>query len=216
MSKERVDQEDVFIQNIDSYEEIPETYHFDFNSNWIANNSPTKKIAIRKIDVVPMTFTACADFTIKEHLILKRLHKNIMFTLTGKKSITYYLDYLVLEMNKHLDNFYPSNNAIITYSYNKSTVVFFSSILHAYEPKPRIIFFGDAIKIFNITEDMITENYLIPGQYIQMLRPSAPGAIPSTVDIMIDADSALLGQPPNNDAHTILFYNVWDRTRLFL
>jgi hypothetical protein len=33
MSKVRVDQEDVFIQNIGSYEEIPETYHFDFNSN---------------------------------------------------------------------------------------------------------------------------------------------------------------------------------------
>jgi hypothetical protein len=25
-----------------------------------------------------------------------------------------------------------------------------------------------------------------------------------------------LGQPQNNDAHTITFHNVWDRTRLFL
>jgi hypothetical protein len=43
MSKVRVDHEDGFIQNIDSYKEIPETYHFDFNSNWISNNNQTKK-----------------------------------------------------------------------------------------------------------------------------------------------------------------------------
>jgi hypothetical protein len=44
MSKVRVDFEDVFIQNIGSFEEIPEIYHFNFNSKWIENNSPTKKL----------------------------------------------------------------------------------------------------------------------------------------------------------------------------
>jgi hypothetical protein len=43
MSKVRVDHEDVFIRNIESNEAIPEKYHFDFNSSWISNNSPTKK-----------------------------------------------------------------------------------------------------------------------------------------------------------------------------
>jgi hypothetical protein len=56
----------MFIQNIDPNEEIPEMYHFDFNSSWVSNNSPTKKIGVRKIDVVPMTFTAGALFSIKK------------------------------------------------------------------------------------------------------------------------------------------------------
>jgi hypothetical protein len=75
MSKVRVDHEDVFIQNRDSYEEIPETYHFDFNSNWVANNSPTKKIAIRKIDVIPLIFTAGAIFSIKKSREITRISK---------------------------------------------------------------------------------------------------------------------------------------------
>jgi hypothetical protein len=33
MSKVSVDQECMFIQNIDPNEEIPEMYHFDFNSS---------------------------------------------------------------------------------------------------------------------------------------------------------------------------------------
>jgi hypothetical protein len=69
MSKVRVDHEDVFIQNIDTSEAIPEIYHFDFKSNWVSNNSQTKKIAIRKIDVVPMTFAA------GQFMVLKRKHK---------------------------------------------------------------------------------------------------------------------------------------------
>jgi hypothetical protein len=64
---------------------------------------------------------------------------------------------------------------------------------------------------------MMTENYLIPGQYIHMLDQNVqPGGIPKTVEIMIDAYSALMGQALNNDAHIITFYNVWDRKRLFL
>jgi hypothetical protein len=43
-----------------------------------------------------------------------------------------------------------------------------------------------------------------------------PGGIPKTVEIMIDVDSALMGQALNNDAHIIIFNNIWDRTRLFL
>jgi hypothetical protein len=216
MSKVRVDHEDVFIQNIGSYEEIPERYHFDFNSNWVSNNSQTKKIAIRKIDVVPLTFTAGAIFSIKKSREVTRISKKIMFTLTGKKSITDYLDYLVKEVNDFLISYYSSLNAIISYGYNKSTIEFFSTISHAYEHKPRIVFFGDAIKNFNIKDDMKTANYLIPGQYIPMLDQNVqPGGIPKTVEIMIDADSALMGQALNNYLHTITFYNVWNRKRLF-
>jgi hypothetical protein len=95
-------------------------------------------------------------------------------------------------------------------------VIFFSSISHAYEPKPRFSFFGDAIKIFNITDDMTTENYLLLDQYVNMIDLNVPpGGIPKTVEIRIDVDSALFGQPSNNDAHTIIFNNVWDRIRLF-
>jgi hypothetical protein len=35
---------------------IPAKYHFYYNAGWVFNNSPTKRIAIRKIKSFPMIF----------------------------------------------------------------------------------------------------------------------------------------------------------------
>jgi hypothetical protein len=35
---------------------IPDKYRFYYNARWVSNNRPTKRIAIRKIKVFPMTF----------------------------------------------------------------------------------------------------------------------------------------------------------------
>jgi hypothetical protein len=49
MSKVRIGCEDVFIAHAIDANNIPEKYHFDFNHKWVANNSDTKRITVRKI-----------------------------------------------------------------------------------------------------------------------------------------------------------------------
>jgi hypothetical protein len=44
MSKIRVENENIFIARITEKEEIPNVYHFEYNSKWIANNNPIKNI----------------------------------------------------------------------------------------------------------------------------------------------------------------------------
>jgi hypothetical protein len=41
-------------------------YHFDFNSSWVANNSPTKRIAVRKIKVYKDSITYVVSFSIND------------------------------------------------------------------------------------------------------------------------------------------------------
>jgi hypothetical protein len=220
MSKVRVEHEDVFIRNIESEEEIPGKYHFDFNSNWVSNNSSTKRICVRKIEVFPMTFTAGAGIGFRRPNHTHFL-KNIMFTLTGNKIITDYLDYLELKINEYLYTYYSNNNYIVSYVYSKTNLAFIASIEHNNNPNSgpqlRISFFGYAIKIFNITDDIYTIDYLNENNYIKMSLPNiSPGHGKYTVEIMLDTDSALAGHPPNNDGHNIYIFNIWDKIKLFL
>jgi hypothetical protein len=122
MSKVRVDYKDVFIKTFVVNEEIPEKYTFNFHSKWVANDSPTKRIAIRKIEVFPMTFTAIARFGIDsgaldQYGVPIRKYEVILFTLTGKKSITEFIDYLVRSMNNLLQQYYHANGYAVTYTY---------------------------------------------------------------------------------------------------
>jgi hypothetical protein len=55
MTKVRTGHEDIFIGKTYTYhplgyplrDEIPDFYHFDYNSRWVFNTSPTKRIGIR-------------------------------------------------------------------------------------------------------------------------------------------------------------------------
>jgi hypothetical protein len=52
-----------------------------------------------------MVFTAGAKISIKKYLYMTILSKNIMFTLSGKKTITDHLDYLCNEINAFLTSY---------------------------------------------------------------------------------------------------------------
>jgi hypothetical protein len=82
MSKVRVDYEDVFIKTFTRTEKTPEKYSFNFNSEWVKNNSPTKKICIRKIEVFSMTFTVITRFSF-DTPGNNRFINTILFTLIG-------------------------------------------------------------------------------------------------------------------------------------
>jgi hypothetical protein len=114
MRKVIIDREDVLIQNVSALTYIPDVYNFDFSSKWVANNSPTKRIAIRKIKIFPMTFTSIAIFSFDNPNIPNtRVSDVIAFTLRGE-SITKYLDYMVRKMNSSLELYYPNDNYSIT------------------------------------------------------------------------------------------------------
>jgi hypothetical protein len=156
-----------------------------------------------------MTFTAGVFFSfINPYEKLRRMRREIIFTLTGKNSITDYLDYLILKLNEILFNYYSSDNAIISYTYNKNKLTFSSNIQYNnnlnLDIHPRFSFFGDAIKIFNITEDMQTKDFQNPNNYINMLLLNPiQGLGRMTVEMMIDSDFVKLGRPANNDGNII-------------
>jgi hypothetical protein len=63
MTKVRIGHEEIFQANTYHYNNgalvhdiIPNKYHFDFNPRWVSNTSTTKRIAIRKRKVFPLTF----------------------------------------------------------------------------------------------------------------------------------------------------------------
>jgi hypothetical protein len=56
--------EDVFIKKIVMSDW--NKHEFDFNSFWIANNSPNKKIAVRKIKVYRKPITCFVSFYIND------------------------------------------------------------------------------------------------------------------------------------------------------
>ncbi len=64
--KVRLRYDDVFIAHVTDADNIPEKYHFDFNHKQVANNSDTKRIAVRKIIAYPMNLLAEIDFLIDD------------------------------------------------------------------------------------------------------------------------------------------------------
>jgi hypothetical protein len=128
MSKVRVDYEDVIIKTFTVNEEISEKYTFNFDSKWVANDSPTKRIAIRKIEIFPMTFTSITKFTFTDPSdINNRIIDVILFMLTGKKTITEFIDYIVRAMNNRLQKYYYEYGWVITYTYFGSLLTFITN-----------------------------------------------------------------------------------------
>jgi hypothetical protein len=116
-------------------------------------------------------------------------------------------------MNNLLQEQYHGSGYVITYTYEGSNLPFITNI-PVNTINPRLEFRYDAIRILNITTDMMTEDWNNPGNGIPMLpilppkslgNPS-PIAVPSlsTVEIMFDIN------------HEINFPNLWDRVKLFM
>jgi hypothetical protein len=66
MSKVRIGHEVIFIDPITESDNIPEKYHFDFNHKYIAYNSETKRIAVRKIKVYQTNLTPEIGYAIDD------------------------------------------------------------------------------------------------------------------------------------------------------
>jgi hypothetical protein len=109
MSKVRVDYENVFIKTFTAKEEIPDKYIFNFNSEWVANDSHTKRTDIRKIEVFPMTFTSITRFTFDNPNGGNKFSDVLLFTLTGRKTITEFIDYIARSLNNDLLAQYPGS-----------------------------------------------------------------------------------------------------------
>lgn len=213
MTKVRVEHEDIFIRNVSMTEDILEYYHFDFDSKWVSKDSPTKRITVRKIEVFPMSIIGVASFSFDNpNQQDTRFTDLISFTLTDKKTITEYLDYLVRRMNEDVMLYYPNNINPVAYMYRNSNLSIITSIPQGII-NARIIFQHHAIRILNITRDMMTQSYVNPSNLVPLLVSLGPGQIQSetTLPIILDIESG----PGNNDGHDIYFEKAWDRIKLF-
>jgi hypothetical protein len=65
-----------------------------------------------------MTFTTISKFTFDDpNPNNARIEHFILFTLTGRKTITEFLDYLVRSMNDKIEENYPGQNCVLTYTF---------------------------------------------------------------------------------------------------
>jgi hypothetical protein len=103
-------------------------YHFDFNSKWVINQFPTKRIAVRKIEIFPMLFTTIARFIFDIHHSVESIIDLKIFSLHDNKIIIKYLDYLIGKMNNNLNMHYFNKNYVILYTDCNSDLMIIRSI----------------------------------------------------------------------------------------
>jgi hypothetical protein len=98
--------EDIFIKKIIGNEKG--IHEFDFNSFWIANDSPNKKIAVRKIKVYREPITCFASFYINDsHQInVGEYNLRLAYTVNDNHNIVDFLNYLTEGINKKLDRIF--------------------------------------------------------------------------------------------------------------
>jgi hypothetical protein len=104
---------------------------FDFNSFWIANNSPTKRIAVRKIKVYKDSITCVVSFVIDGPLTNPVIHYyfEVSYTVNDKNSIIDFLNYLTERINIRLDEIFNNNEHFrIRISFSSNVVSFTSNI----------------------------------------------------------------------------------------
>jgi hypothetical protein len=120
--------------------EIPDKYNFDYNTRWVSNISPTKRIELRKIKVYPMIFISNILIEFMDQGMHNVIEHNIIYALSDDNNIFELLDNFVKESNRYLAIEFPNTTMTITYQINNS-IVLFTSIL----PMPlgfRFIFIG--------------------------------------------------------------------------
>jgi hypothetical protein len=105
-------------------------YQFDFNSFWIANNSPTKRIAVRKIKNYKDSITCVVSFSINDPI--QPPPNNIIFdllnTVNDNNSIVDFSNYLTERINIRLDELFPDAHFRICISFFSNIVSFTSNI----------------------------------------------------------------------------------------
>jgi hypothetical protein len=151
MSLVRIGDEDSFILDIN---EPKETYHFDFNSSWISNNSPTKRVYIRKIKTFANPLVFVVVFRIANEAY-NFTHKNkrsifirIAYTLNDN-SIRNVLEHIKDDINLHLKGLYPNNDFSLEYVYSDGAVNFSSNIPRQ-KYQSAIQFRQDSLKLLGI------------------------------------------------------------------
>jgi hypothetical protein len=159
MTKVRTGHEDVFIGRTYILEnglhrsiEIPDKYHFDYNTRWVSNTSSTKRIAIRKIKVYPIVCISNILTEFMDQGMHNTIEHNIIYALSDDRSIFELLDYFVNETHRYLAIEYPNAQMTITYQYNNSVVLFTSTFLMPLGFRCTLIG-GDMLKVFNVNED---------------------------------------------------------------
>jgi hypothetical protein len=162
MTKVRIGHEDVFIAKtyhknpltgMFIQDPIPDKYHFHFDSKWVSNISNTKRIAVRKIKVYPMTFVFEAIIGYVDDIhVPQRMYKYfISHSLSEKDSILDILDYFCEKVNNFVNIDYPNINYTINYSYNRGYVLFQSTFPP--ELQFRFVLKEHALRIFNVDQD---------------------------------------------------------------
>jgi hypothetical protein len=121
MTKVRTGHEDVFIgrtyilvNELRLSQEIPDKYHFDYNTRWVSNTSLTKRIAIRKRKVYPMVFVSNILIEFMDNGMHNAIEHNIIYSLSDVRSIFELLDYFVNETNRYLAIEFPNSQMTIT------------------------------------------------------------------------------------------------------
>ncbi|GMO19453.1 MAG: hypothetical protein Ta2E_10400 [Mycoplasmoidaceae bacterium] len=118
MCKVRVDLEDLFVENTSKLEDISERYQYTFNSKWIANNSPTKWVAIRKIKKVSYYGSSYFYFSHNQIQIDLQIINMRTYSLDCTKIIPGCYDYLVSQKNDLWNQNYSENNFLVSYIFN--------------------------------------------------------------------------------------------------
>jgi hypothetical protein len=131
---------------------VPNKYHFYYKPRWVSNTSTTKRIAIRKIKVFPMTFVSRISIGFINNNGNGRTTMDIAYALTCKKNIDDLLSNCCNEGNRSIDIEFSNVGLRLYYKLNRSIVELNSNF-------PQLLQFSlilmgkDTLKIFNENED---------------------------------------------------------------
>jgi hypothetical protein len=193
MTKARIGHEEVFIaktyhRNDAGFvrESIPDKYHFHFNPKWISNTSNTKRIAVRKIKVFPMTFISTIRISFIDNQAANIITHDITFSLTEDKSIFDLMENFVKETNATIKEEYPNVRLEISYRSEINLIGIFCNF--AQNLQFTMTLRGiDTLRIFNPNPD--------------------PLHINNSVAIPINS---------NHGLPSVVFETIWNKKRLFL
>jgi hypothetical protein len=122
MTKVRIGHEDVFIAK--TYHQnntglvrdiIPDKYHFQYNSRWISKSSNTKRIAVRKIKVLPMTFISQIRIEFIDNQGANVISHDILFALNENNTIFDLMENFCKETNDAMRAEYPNVRLSVSY-----------------------------------------------------------------------------------------------------
>jgi hypothetical protein len=107
---------------------IPGKYHFYFNPKWVYNQSNTKRIAIRKIKVFPMSAIITAIISYNDlgnqHNVIRHA---VIYSLTDGRSIFDLLDEFIKGVNEYISNDYPNTGCRMGYYCERGAITFNST-----------------------------------------------------------------------------------------